>query len=48
LAYNNSVRLDLVVLGVNKRMADEALDVQAYIRKFDEEKAAREKAEAKK
>jgi len=38
LAYNNSIRLDLVVLGINKRMADEALDVQTVIRKFDREK----------
>jgi len=46
LAYNNSIRLDLVVLGIDKRKGDEALDVQTYIRRFDAEKEAEEKAKA--
>lgn len=50
LAYSNSIRLDLTALGINKRMADETLDVQAYIKKFDrkkEEKAAIEESKGK-
>jgi len=43
LAYNNSIRLDLQALGIDKRQADEVTDVQAYIRQFDEEKERREK-----
>jgi len=43
LAYNNSIRLDLQALGIDKRQADEVTDVQAYIRQFDEEKKRREK-----
>lgn len=48
LAYNNSVRLDLRELGINKKQADETLDVQAYIKQFDEKKAKKEKVEQKK
>lgn len=44
LAYNNSIRLDLQALGIDKRKGDEALDVQAYIKRFDKEKEAREQA----
>lgn len=43
LAYNNSVRLDLQVLGINSKKTDETLDVQAYIKQFDKEKEAKEK-----
>jgi len=43
LAYNNSIRLDLQALGIDKKQADEVTDVQAYIRQFDEEKERREK-----
>lgn len=32
LAYNNSVRLDLQVLGINSKKADDALDIQAYVK----------------
>lgn len=38
IAYNNSIRLDLRELGINKKRADETLDVQAYIKQFDEKK----------
>jgi len=31
LAYNNSVRLDLQALGIDKRKADEALDLGTYV-----------------
>jgi len=31
LAYNNSVRLDLQALGLNKKKADEALDLGRYV-----------------
>jgi len=31
LAYNNSVRLDLRELGIDKRQADEALDLSKYV-----------------
>lgn len=39
LAYNNSVRLDLTALGIKTKRSDETLDVQGYIKQFDEEKA---------
>jgi len=39
IAYSNSIRLDLMALGINTRKAEEALDVQAYIKQFDKEKA---------
>lgn len=38
IAYNNTVRLTLEKLGINKRQLDEALDVQAYIKQFDRKK----------
>ena len=38
LAYNNSVRLDLTALGINVKKSDEVLDVQSYIKEFDEDK----------
>lgn len=38
ISYNNSIRLDLDKLGINKRQADEALDVQSYIEQFDKRK----------
>jgi len=47
LGYNNSVRLDLDKLGINKRKADEALDVQDYIKEFDKKQEAEAKAKAK-
>ena len=39
LAYNNSVRLDLRELGIDKRQADNVLDIQDYIKgKYGEKK----------
>jgi len=36
LAYNNSVRLDLTALGIDKRKADEALNLREYVaEKYD-------------
>lgn len=43
LAYNNSIRLDLQALGIDKRKADEGLDLQTYIKQFDEEKERKRK-----
>lgn len=33
LAYNNSIRLDLQALGIDKRKADDVVDVREYVRK---------------
>ena len=38
LAYSNSLRLDLQALGIEKRTADEALDLGKYIQAKDREK----------
>lgn len=38
LAYNNSIRLDLQALGIDKKKADEVTDLQAYIKIKDKEK----------
>ena len=38
LAYNNSIRLDLQALGIEKRKADEALDLGKYIELKDSKK----------
>lgn len=38
IAYNNTVRLTLEKLGINTKRGDEALDVQGYIKAFDEKK----------
>lgn len=38
LAYNNSIRLDLQALGIDKKKTDEVLDLQAYVKQFDEQK----------
>ena len=45
ISYNNTVRLTLEKLGINKRQSDKALDVQSYIKEFDE-KEAKQKAKA--
>jgi len=42
LAYNNSVRLNLVVLGVEKRADAGSRTALEIIKEFDDEKAARE------
>lgn len=31
LAYNNSIRLDLAALGIDKRKADEVIDLHRYV-----------------
>jgi len=36
LAYDNSIRLGLTALGISTKRADESLDVQGYIKQFDE------------
>lgn len=38
ISYNNTVRLTLEKLGIDKRQSDETLDVQDYIKAFDEKK----------
>lgn len=48
LAYNNSVRLDLRELGIDKRVGDRALTPLEYIKQFDEEKERKEKEGVKK
>lgn len=35
LAYNNSIRLDLQALGIDKKKGDEVLDLHAYIKEKD-------------
>lgn len=45
LAYNNSVRLDLRELGINKRMEDQVLTPYEIAAEFDREKAAKGKTE---
>ena len=39
LAYSNSLRLDLLALGMNERMTDKALTPLEYIDAFDKKKA---------
>lgn len=48
LAYNNSVRLDLRELGIDKRVGDRVLTPLEYIKQFDEEKEKKEKEGVKK
>lgn len=43
IAYNNTVRLTLEKLGINKKVSNEVLDVQAYIKEFDKEKEVKAK-----
>jgi hypothetical protein len=43
LAFSNSIRASLVVLGVDRRKFDEAIDITAYIKEKDAEKAAEAK-----
>ncbi|GAF80637.1 unnamed protein product [marine sediment metagenome] len=45
LGYINSIRIGLDKLGISTKKADEALDVQGYIKEFDE-KEAKKKAKA--
>ena len=42
LAYNNSVRLDLRELGINKKQTDDITALE-YIKQFDEKKAREKK-----
>ena len=44
LAYNNSVRLDLRELGIDKRMEDRVLTPLEIAEEFDKKKGAKEKA----
>jgi hypothetical protein len=46
LAYSNSLRLDLQALGIDKRTADEALDLGSYIREREKEKTERKAKDA--
>ena len=43
LAYNNSIRLDLQALGLEKRMEDRVLTPLEIAEEFDKEKEAKEK-----
>lgn len=43
LAYDNSIRLGLTALGISTKRADESLDVQGYIKQFDEDKKKKTK-----
>lgn len=43
LAYSNSLRLDLLALGINERSTDRALTPLQYIEQFDKAKEEREK-----
>ena len=43
LAYNNSIRLDLQALGIEKRMGDRVLTSLEIAEEFDKEKEARAK-----
>ncbi len=44
LAYNNSIRLDLRELGIDKRMEDRVLTPLEIAEEFDKKKGAKEKA----
>ena len=46
LAYNNSVRLDLTALGIDKRAAAKVLDLGEYIQAADAAKIEKDKATA--
>ncbi len=48
ISYNNSVERSLDKLGIHKKKTDETLDVQAYIKQFDEKKDKKAKAGTKK
>ena len=43
LAYNNSIRLDLQALGIEKKQADKVLDLGAYLEKKTKEKEEKQK-----
>ncbi len=43
IAYNNSIRLDLRELGIDKRQADNVLTPLQIAAKFDKEEAEKEK-----
>lgn len=43
LAYSNSLRLDLLALGINQRSTDKSLSPLEYIEQFDKTKEKREK-----
>lgn len=47
LAYSNSLRLDLLALGINERVTDRALTPLQYIEQFDKSKEEREKRAGK-
>jgi hypothetical protein len=45
LAYSNSLRLDLMALGIARRHTGDVLDVHEYIEKFDKRERAEEQGE---
>ena len=47
LGYINSIQRGLDKLGIHKKKVDETLDVQGYIKQFDEDKAKKGKAKEK-
>lgn len=43
IAYNNSIRLTLQLLGIDKRMTDRPIDPIEFVKKFDEEEEKEKK-----